>query len=113
MQVSDACCPSGVGERKAKVEAALVRLRSLKCQISELRAECEALKKLGSEKQESLKCSECGKLIEQGLEVSLKDSFGNIKDYYHRDCFTKIWRSQNWRFDYSSPGFLRMDERDP
>jgi hypothetical protein len=113
MQVNDAFCPSSVGERKKKVEAALVRLRSLKCQVSELRAQCEALKKLGSEKQEGLKCSECGKLIEQGLEVTLKDTFGNVKGCCHRDCFTEIWRSQNWRFDYSSPGFLRVDGRDP
>jgi hypothetical protein len=112
MQVNDARCPSSVGERKEKVEAALARLKSLKCQVSELRAQCEALKKLGSEAQEGLKCNECGKLIEQGLEVTLKDSFGNVKGCYHRDCFTEIWRSQNWRFDYSSPGFLRMAGRD-
>ncbi|TRO54987.1 hypothetical protein E2P63_00260 [Candidatus Bathyarchaeota archaeon] len=113
MQVNGGCCLSSVGERKEKVEAALVRLRSLKCQISELRAQCEALKKRGSEKQEGLKCSECGKMIEHGLEVTLKDSFGNVKGCYHRDCFAEIWRSQNWTFDYSSPGFLRMDGTDP
>jgi hypothetical protein len=113
MQVNDACCPSRVGERKEKVEAALAKLRSLKCQVSELRAQCEALKKVGSEKQEGVKCSECGKLIKQGLDVTLKDTFGNVKGCYHRDCFAQIWRSQNWRFDYSSPGFLRMAEKDP
>jgi hypothetical protein len=112
MQVNDARCPSSVCERKEKVEAALAMLKALKCQVSELRAQCEALKKLGSEKQEGLKCIECGKLIEQGMEVTLKDSLGKVKGCYHRDCFKEIWRSQNWRFDYSSPGFLRMSGKD-
>ena len=112
MQVNDAHCRSSVYERKETVEATLARLKSLKCQVSELRAQCEALKKLKSEKQKSLICSECGKLIEQGQEVTLRDSFGNVKSHYHKDCFKAIWLSQNWRFDYSSPGFLRMFERD-
>ena len=112
MQVNDVSCRSSAGERKEKVEAALARLKSLKCQVSELRAQCEELKKLESEKQEGLKCSQCGKLIEQGQEVTLKDSSGKVKGCYHRDCFKEIWVSQNWRFDYSSPGFLRMFGKD-
>jgi hypothetical protein len=112
MQVNDASCPSSVDERKEKVEAALARLKSLKCRVSELRAQCETLKELGSEKPEGLKCSECGGLIEQGEEVTLKDSFGQVKGCYHKDCFKEIWRSQNWRFDYSAPGFLRMSGGD-
>jgi hypothetical protein len=112
MQVNDAHCHSSVGKRKEKVEAALARLKSLKCRVSELRAQCEALKKLQSEKQKGLTCNECGKPIEQGQEVTLRDSLGNVKSHYHKDCFKAIWLSQNWRFDYSSPGFLRMFERD-
>ena len=112
MQVNDAHCRSSVGERKEKVEAALARLKSLKCQVSELRAQCEALKKRESEKQKSLTCSECGKLIEQGQEVTLKDSFGEVKSQYHKDCFKAIWLSQTWTFDYSSPGFLRISGKD-
>lgn len=108
MQVNDAGCPMSVDERKEKVEAALVTLKSLKSRVSELRAHCEELKKLGSEKQEGLTCNECGELIEQGEEVTLKDSFGKVKGCYHKDCFKAIWLSQNWKFDYSSPGFLRM-----
>ena len=95
MQVNDARCRSSVGERKEKVEAALARLKSLKCQVSELRAQCEALKKLESDRQEGFTCNECGKLIEEGLEVKLKDSFGKVKGCYHRDCFKAIWLSQN------------------
>jgi len=112
MQVNDVRCRSSAGERKAKVEVALARLKSLKCQVSELRAQCEALKTLQSEKQEGLACNECGKLISQGQEVTLKDSFGKVKSHYHKDCFKAIWLSQNWRFDYSSPGFLRMSGKD-
>jgi len=111
MQVNDVRYSSGVRERKEKVEVALARLKSLKCQVSELRVQCEALKKRESEKQESLACSECGKLVEPGQEVTLKDSFGKVKGHCHRDCFKAIWASQNWTFDYSSPGFLRMSEK--
>jgi hypothetical protein len=100
-----------VFERKEKVEAALIRLKSLKWRISELRAQCEAFK-LGPERQEGFACDECGKLIEQGEEVTLKDSLGQVKGCYHKDCFKEIWRSQNWRFDYSAPGFLRMSGGD-
>ena len=112
MQVNDVRCRSSVGERKEKVEAALDRLKALKCQISELRAQCEELKKLESEKRKGLTCSECGKRVEQGEEVTLKDSFGKVKGYYHKDCFKAIWLSQNWTFDYSSPSFLRMSGKD-
>lgn len=111
MQVNDVRCPGSVRERKEKVEAALARLKSLKCQVSKLRVQCEALKKRESEKQESLECIECGKLVKQGQEVTLKDSFGKVKGHCHKDCFKAIWVSQNWTFDYSSPGFLRMSEK--
>ena len=93
-------CRSSVFERKEKVEAALVRLKSLKWRISELRSRCEVFK-LESGEQEGFVCNKCGKLIEQGEEVTLKDSFGNLKSRYHKECFKAIWVSQNWRFDYS------------
>jgi hypothetical protein len=112
MQVNEVRHSISVGERKEKVEVALAMLRSLKCQVSELRMHCEALKKLQSGKQGALKCNECGELIKQGQEVTLKDSFGEVKSRYHKDCFKKIWLSQTWKFDYSSPGFLRMPERE-
>ncbi len=106
MQANYAQCSSSVAKRKEKVNATLARLKSLKRQVSELRAQCEALKKLELEKKEGLKCRECGKVVNPH-EVTLKDSFGKVKGYYHKDCFTEIWRSENWRFDYSYPGFLR------
>ncbi len=108
MQVNNVDCSISALERREKVEAVLVRLQSLKSQVSELRVQCEALKKLQSEKPQDLTCNECGKLIEDGQEVVLKDSFGKIKSYYHKDCFKAIWLSQTWTFDYSHPGFLRM-----
>jgi len=112
MQINDVRCRTSAVERKEKVEAVLARLQSLKNQVSELRMQCEALKKLQSEKQKDLTCNECGKLIEQGQEVVLKSSLGQVKGYYHRDCFKAIWLSQTWIFDYSHPGFLRMSGKD-
>ena len=111
MQANDGRYHS-LGERKEKAEAALARLKFLKCRISELRAECEALTERPSEKQESLTCYECGKLIVQGEEVTLKDSFGRVKSHYHKECFKAIWLSQKWTFGYSSPGFLSVSGKD-
>ena len=107
MQVDEGRCTSSAGERKEKVEDFLATLKSLKSCISELREHFEELRQLELERQESLTCCECGKLIEQGEEVTVKDSFGNVKGCYHKDCFKEVWLSQNRRFDYSS-GFLRL-----
>jgi len=91
MQVNDVRCRSSVGERKEKVEAVLARLQSLKNQVSELRMQCEALKKLQSEKQKkALVCNECGKLIKQGKAVTIKGSLGEVRSYYHRECFKAL-----------------------
>jgi hypothetical protein len=112
MQVNDVRCRISAAEQKEKVDAALARLQSLKKQISELRLRCEALKQLESGKAEGLACSECGKRIVAGQEVTLKDSLGEVKGYYHKECFKEIWLSQSWTFDYSQPGFLRMSGKD-
>ncbi|MCX8153324.1 MAG: hypothetical protein N3E52_02705 [Candidatus Bathyarchaeota archaeon] len=111
MQAIESAGHGGKIKRKEKVEAILARLRLLRGQVSELRKKCEALK-LQTPNQADLICSECGKLIESGQEVALKNSLGRIKAYYHRDCFMEIWRSQVWVFDYSQPGFLRFAEDD-
>ena len=113
MQVNDVRRHTSVDEHKEKVEAALARLKSLKCRISTLRAQVEAFKERQSEiRHEALLCSDCGEMIEPGQEVTLKDSFGKVQRRYHKDCFKRIWLSQNWRFDFSSTGFLRISESD-
>jgi hypothetical protein len=112
MQVKDVRCRSSADERKEKVEDFLATLKSLKSCISELRTHFEELKKLELERQECLTCNECGKLIEQGEEVTVKDSFGKVKGCYHKDCFKEIWRSQNWSFNHSSLAFLRLSGKD-
>jgi hypothetical protein len=111
MQVDDGRYTSSAGERKEKVEEFLATLKSLKSCISELREHFEELRQLELERQEHLMCSECGKLIEHGEEVTVKDSFGAVKGCYHKECFEELWRSQNWSFNYSSSGFLRMSGR--
>jgi hypothetical protein len=112
MQVNGGRCRVSAFEQKEKVEAALARLRSMKNQIYRLRLQCEALKQMESEKAEGLMCGECGEPIVSGEEVTLKGSSGEVKGYYHRDCFKAIWLSQSWTFDYSQPGFLRMSGKD-
>jgi len=94
MEVNKTRYHSDVVERKEKVQAALDRLQSLKRKVSEMRAQCEALKKLQSGKQtKALVCNECGKPIKEGNEVTVKDTFGAAKSYYHEDCFKTILSS--------------------
>jgi hypothetical protein len=88
MEVNKTHYHSDVVERKEKVQVALARLQSLKCKVSELRAQCEALRTLKSEKQmKALVCNECGKPIKEGNEITIKDTFGVVKRYYHENCF--------------------------
>ena len=109
MQTAENHCSGGVTDRKETIEAALVRLRLLKRLVSELRFQCEDLRRQQSAKQSFMSvCAECGKQLDEGQEVTLKDSFGKIMGYCHKDCFKAIWLSQTWKFDYSCPGFLRM-----
>jgi len=103
-----------LAENKDRAEAALIRLISLRNRVSEIRVQVESLRELQAENHEKTAvCSECGKEIEQQQEVTIKDSTGNPTSFYHRDCFKAIWSSQNWRFDYSSPGFLSKPDSNP
>jgi len=76
-----------------KTQAVLARLQSLKRKVSELRAQCEALKLQSKKQIEALVCSACGRLIKEGSEVTVKDTLGVVKSYYHEDCFRKILSS--------------------
>ena len=101
-----------LAENKDRAEAALIRLISLRNRVSEIRVQVESLRELQAENHEKTAvCSECGKEIEQGQEVKVKDSSGNPRSCYHRDCFKAIWVSQNWRVHYSSSGFLQMSKK--
>jgi hypothetical protein len=112
MQTTENHCSSGVTKRKETIEAAMVKLMLLKRQISELRFQCEDLKRQQLAKQSFASvCVECGRQVNKDQEVTLKDSFGKIVGVCHKDCFKAIWLSQTWRFDYSCPGFLRMSEK--
>jgi len=92
MEVDETHYNTDAVKNKETIEAVLARLQSLKCKVSELRLQCEELKKLHSEKQiEALLCNECGKTIRKGQEVTVKDCDGEVKSYYHRDCFKTIW----------------------
>jgi hypothetical protein len=95
-------------EKKERVDAALARLKSLKSNVTQIRLQVESLRRLQEENRQSLaSCFECGKDIEQGKEVTVKDQSGNPSRFYHRECFKALWVSQSWSFDYSSPGFLK------
>jgi len=89
----DATRCDNVVVREEKAQAVLARLQSLKRQVSELRAQCEALKLQSGKQVEALVCSACGRLIKEGKEVTVKDALGVAQSYYHEDCFRKILSS--------------------
>jgi prefoldin subunit 5 len=94
MEINKTHYHSDMVERKEQVQTTLARLQSLKCKVSELRAQCEALRKLQSEKQmKALVCNKCGKPVGEGKEITVKDDFGAVKSCYHEDCFKRILSS--------------------
>jgi len=85
---------SGKGQlvSREKIEVTLIKLQTLKSEISELRLLCENLKKSYSENEnKALLCKECGGPMEQGEEVVVKNFTGTEKSYYHKECFQAFW----------------------
>ena len=68
---------------KNQIENTMNRLTSLKFKVTELRIECEKIKKLQTEKQ----CRVCRKTISKGEEITFKDSSRTIQQHYHKTCF--------------------------
>jgi len=91
MELKETHCQSDVVDRREKVEVTLVRLQSLKRQVSKLRLQLEALRELETEK--ALLCNHCGKAIKKGKEITIKGSLGEIKRSYHKGCFKAILSS--------------------
>lgn len=76
---------------REKMDATLLRLQMLKSRVSELRSQCEDLRNLClTDKFGALLCSECGKKIELGRQVSVKDSAGVTTRHYHEECFRTL-----------------------
>ena len=83
-------------QTREKAKHTLIKLQSLKNKISELRLQCEELKKLRSEYQEKYQekemiCDECGERIDPGEEVEVKNSKGIERRHYHKECFKAMW----------------------
>jgi prefoldin subunit 5 len=77
---------------KEEVEVTLRKLQILKSRISELRTQCEELKKISSEiRGNALLCSQCGEAIEPGQEIMVKSSGEAEKRQYHKECFKLLW----------------------
>lgn len=77
---------------KEEVEVTLHKLQTLKARISELRAQCEELRRISSEtKRNALLCSQCGEAIEPGQEIVVKGSGEAEKRQYHKECFKLLW----------------------
>src|SRR5512136_2873012 len=92
MEVNEHRCDISLVKEREQFEAAMDRLRFMKDRVSALRARCEMLRELRAEKPAgTTMCSECGREIEKGQEVTVKDSCGNPRSCYHRDCFKAIW----------------------
>ena len=91
------------GEKK---DVTLRKLQALKDKISEIRHQCEELRKQVSankvfenkvsenkvsENKASL-CNQCGKAIEPYQEVVVKDSAGIERRHYHAKCFQVLFK---------------------
>jgi len=96
-------------EVKAREDMAITlrKLQVLRGKISDLRAQCEELRKLSLKsdglRTESLKadnlrtessgplCSQCGESIEPGQEIVVKSLDETEKKHYHKECFKLLW----------------------
>jgi hypothetical protein len=91
-EVNEQSCQYEQLKTRDEVEVTLRKLQILRNRISELRSQCEELRKLRSEdKGNALLCSECGKAIEPGQEIVVKDSEGTQRRNYHKECFRLLW----------------------
>lgn len=78
---------------KMEIGTTLLVLQNLKTKISELRIQCEDLKKLHSEtKSNTLLCSHCASPVIKSQAIGVKDSFGKEKSFFHNECFRALWR---------------------
>jgi chromosome segregation ATPase len=91
---------------REKIDVTLRKLQALKDKISEIRHQCEELRKQVSankvfenrvsenkvsENKASL-CNQCGNAIEPNQEVVVKDSAGIERRHYHAKCFQALLR---------------------
>lgn len=91
-EVNEQSCQYEQFKAREELEVTLRKLQTLRSRISELRNQCEELKKLSSEdKGNALLCSECGEAIEPGQEIVVKDSEGTQRRNYHKECFKLLW----------------------
>lgn len=84
---------------REEIQITLRKLQTLKSKIAELRDQCEELRELSSHAHTprsettdtALRCSKCGKTVEPGQEIVIKDSDGTETGRYHRECFKLLW----------------------
>jgi len=92
-----------------EVNITLRKLQALREKISDLRAQCEELRRLSLKtdnlKADNLKadsfgaendlvyCSQCGESISPGQEIVVKSSDKAEKKRYHKECFKLLWAS--------------------
>lgn len=92
---------------RENMDVTLRKLQVLRGKISDLRVQCEELRRLSlkadSLKADSLKadnlgpysggflCSQCGESIEPDQEIVVKSLDGTEKKHYHKDCFKLLW----------------------
>jgi hypothetical protein len=87
-------CQNEQVKAREEMDNTLRKLQVLRGKISELRAQCEELRKLGSKTESNgLLCSQCGESIEPGQEIVVKSPNETEKKYYHKECFKSLWTS--------------------
>jgi hypothetical protein len=93
MEMCEQFSPNERPTAQDKVELTMRKLQALKVRISELRHQCEELKKMPRVvKSDAMLCDGCGGAVESGQEIVFKDSSGTKRHYYHKGCFSKLWQ---------------------
>jgi cell shape-determining protein MreC len=84
-------------ELKEKIENTLCKLQELKGRVAELKRKVEELRRMESERIENAAekisfCDKCGHVLDSEEQVVVRDSNGEERRHYHKECFQTLFK---------------------
>lgn len=84
-------------EIKETIENTLCKLQELKGRVAELKRKVEELRKTESERIENAAermslCDKCGHALDPEEQVVVRDSNGEERRHYHKECFQTLFK---------------------
>jgi hypothetical protein len=84
-------------EIKEKIENTLCKLQELKGRVAELKHKCEELRRIESERIECIAekmslCDKCGHALDPDEQVIVRDSKGEERRHFHKECFQTLFK---------------------